>query len=318
MRTDNGISPVIAVVVLIGLVVIASAIIGLTMLATMENVSGTPPDVRFQVSADGVCLYHAGGDALPLRNLVFYDTSTKKPIEVKNIELIKGGGTILKFEGDDDKSFELNVWETGDKIRIISGKLSELSIVGPDSRNHPALLYMGANAMVMPIGDMVPDEWIETVVPVVPTGPEMPEIPLDINPGIFEDLIQIQKNNDNKGIKFDEKQLIINGVLVDSYDYNVTNKDEDIWIIVSPEYGEGHTQNTTITVNVYSLVNDTYELIYSPPAIPDTQGLHDVILKIPNNYLIQGDLCYVTIYREGSKNGIIKYAQKTVVIRLIH
>ncbi|MDU9376106.1 hypothetical protein McpSp1_06960 [Methanocorpusculaceae archaeon Sp1] len=198
MRTDNGISPVIAVVVLIGLVVIASAIIGLTMLATMENVSGTPPDVRFQVSADGVSLYHAGGDALPLRNLIFYDTSTKKRV---NVTLIKGGGAIATSGNTGDNSFD-SVWETGDKIRIISGKLSELSIVGPDSRNHPALLYMGANAMVLPIGDMVPDEWIETVVPV-PTVPPVPPVPPVIN-GDFTGGNRIFNN-----LKFGENLIIL-------------------------------------------------------------------------------------------------------------
>ena len=56
---------------------------------------------------------------------------------------------------------EGQVWETGDKISFNDGVLSVLSIVGLDSRNHPALLYMGTSAAVLPVGDMVPDEWTE-------------------------------------------------------------------------------------------------------------------------------------------------------------
>ena len=50
---DDGLSPVIAIVMLIGMVAIAGAIIGLSMFAALDDAAGTLPDVRFQVSADG-------------------------------------------------------------------------------------------------------------------------------------------------------------------------------------------------------------------------------------------------------------------------
>ncbi|MCQ2356494.1 MAG: hypothetical protein MJ014_05705, partial [Methanocorpusculum sp.] len=59
---------------LIGMVAAAGFLIGLAMFAGVGGCIGeTLPDVRFQASADGISLYHAGGDALPLKNLVFYD-----------------------------------------------------------------------------------------------------------------------------------------------------------------------------------------------------------------------------------------------------
>ena len=70
---DDGVTPVIAVAVLIGMVAVAGFLIGLAMFAALGDASRTLPDVRFQVSADGKSLYHAGGDALPLQSLVFYD-----------------------------------------------------------------------------------------------------------------------------------------------------------------------------------------------------------------------------------------------------
>lgn len=49
------------------------------------------------------------------------------------------------------------MWETRDKIQF--AELEGLSIVGLDSRGNPALLWRGMNAMVLPVGDMVPDIW---------------------------------------------------------------------------------------------------------------------------------------------------------------
>lgn len=164
MKADDGVAPVVAIAVLIGLVAVAGALIGLTMFAAMEDAAGTLPDVRFQVSADGKSLYHAGGDALPLKNLVFYNTALK---DEAKIFLMKSGSEekITPDEGD--------VWETGDRI-LVDGPLAVLSIVGLDSRNHPALLYLGADAdaAVLPVGDMVPDEWTWTAVPTKPTEQE--------------------------------------------------------------------------------------------------------------------------------------------------
>lgn len=148
---DDGVTPVIAVVLMIGLIAVAGAVIGLVMFAALDDASGTLPDVRFQASADGVSLYHAGGDVLPLKSLVFYDGEMNP---VPSVQLIKGGSTdaVSPAEGD--------VWETGDKMRFDEGVLTSLSIIGQDSRGNPALLWRGVNAMVLPIGDMVPDEWI--------------------------------------------------------------------------------------------------------------------------------------------------------------
>ena len=152
MKADDGVAPVVAVALLIGLVAVAGAIIGLTMFAALEDATGTLPDVRFQVSADGKSLYHAGGDALPLKNLVFYNTTSKKNVSV---QLMKSGSA------EAETSLDGEVWETGDRISFDENILKVLSIVGLDCRNRPALLYLGADAVVLPVGDMVPDEWGE-------------------------------------------------------------------------------------------------------------------------------------------------------------
>ncbi|HJJ96872.1 MAG TPA: hypothetical protein O0X38_04450, partial [Methanocorpusculum sp.] len=68
---------------------------------------------------------------------------------VPDFTLIKGGST------DAASPEEQDVWETGDRIQF--DELEGLSIVGLDSRGHPALLWRGVNAMVLPVGDMVPD-----------------------------------------------------------------------------------------------------------------------------------------------------------------
>ena len=147
---DDGVTPVIAVAMLIGMVAVAGIIISLAMFAALGEASGTLPDVRFQASADGKSLYHAGGDALPLKSLVFYD---KGMMLIPNFQLIKGGSTeAASLE-------EQEVWETGDRIQF--DELEGLSIVGLDSRGNPALLWRGVNAMVLPVGDMVPDVWEE-------------------------------------------------------------------------------------------------------------------------------------------------------------
>lgn len=83
MRSDGSVSPVVTVALLIGLVAVAGAIIGRTMFAVLEDAAGTLLDVRFQVSADGKSLYHAGGDALPLRDLTSYDTLVKDRDQAK-------------------------------------------------------------------------------------------------------------------------------------------------------------------------------------------------------------------------------------------
>lgn len=44
--------------------------------------------------------------------------------------------------------------------------MSMLSVVGLDSRNVPVMLWMGANAVALPVGDMVPDEWKDVPIPV--------------------------------------------------------------------------------------------------------------------------------------------------------
>lgn len=59
------------------------------------------------------------------------------------------------------------IWKTGELLTFVGDNvnvLKTLSIVGLDSRNHPAVLRMDADAVVLPIGDMVPDEraWTPT------------------------------------------------------------------------------------------------------------------------------------------------------------
>ncbi|MDV0442457.1 type IV pilin N-terminal domain-containing protein [Methanorbis furvi] len=252
MKSDDGVSPVVAVALLIGLVVTAGAVIGLVMLSTLEDASGTIPDVRFQTSVDGKSLYHAGGDALPLRNLVFYDTAAR---ENMSVQLVKGGNT---YAGSlDDK-----IWETGDKIQVPNGKLSVLSIVGLDSKNYPALLYMGANAAVLPIGDMVPDEWKEQQS----GGEEEPDFPYVLDPEItvsWQDIIARVQNSDwiPKGTNIE------NNILVDettgkyyyvyvSYTTTITEKD-----IQNPIEDFVNSKNNAVAIDfsqkIYTYENDT-------------------------------------------------------------
>ncbi|MDV0442696.1 type IV pilin N-terminal domain-containing protein [Methanorbis rubei] len=297
MKTDEGISPVIAIVVLIGLVIIAGAIIGLTMFASMENASGTLPDVRFQVSADGVSLYHAGGDSLPLKNLIFYDTSARQSMVV---QLIKSGSDSAV----PDNQFELNVWETGDKIRIIGGKLDVLSIVGPDSRNHPALLYMGVNAAVLPIGDMVPDEWIEIIVPVEP--PEKPEDPKGLT-ALNEMLLLLTIGNtniiDGKNDMFKQYP--------DYYQYTGSISGGSFTInLETNSYGANYDGDRNIHVAFF---NQTGEQIGGGNNYSFGNARKTQVMSIPAG-VMPGDWCYMTISGKNKNTGQIDSV--TIIIRM--
>ncbi|MDV0442695.1 type IV pilin N-terminal domain-containing protein [Methanorbis rubei] len=309
MKTDEGISPVIAIVVLIGFVIIAGAIISLTMFGTMEDMSGTLPDVRFQVSADGVSLYHAGGDSLPLRNLVFYDTLSKQNMTV---QLIKGGANSEIDSVRDHDLFELSVWETGDKIRIIGGNLVALSIVGPDSRNHPALLYMGANAAVLPIGDMVPDEWIETP-PTPPTPPVIPPTPPNFgDKNLIDDIFQPSQNSyfdfgSNPKVNLQEKIRL--------QELNITYPlpGDNTPVELKPQWSK--YEWTKVTVTVYN--NETGAVVY--PTTYQLVEKNDVMttIRIPHDILKTGYVCHITIEIWKDKNMENLVARQTVVITFI-
>lgn len=152
MRSDEGIAPVIAIVLLLSMVVAAGVIVGLSMFSALESAAGTAPDVRFSSSADNLSVYHAGGEVLYKKDLVFYDTDKKTSIPADSIKL---------FTADGSSSTTWTEWATGDRLEIgNAAQLSVLSIVGLDSRSRPALLYMGSAARVLPLGSMVPDEWL--------------------------------------------------------------------------------------------------------------------------------------------------------------
>lgn len=167
--------------------------------------------MRFQVSADGKSLYHAGGDALPLKDLIFYNTSVNDKIQA-NIT-----GSVEKTSGDK------GIWRTGELLTFAGDNvnvLKTLSIVGLDSRNRPAVLWMGANAVALPVGDMVPDEWAWTPTMTQTPKPEIPAFPEpNLNEDKFTDLIQ-----SNQGVKFGGISLFYDGKFVDSIQYQVNSE----------------------------------------------------------------------------------------------
>ncbi|MDU9376120.1 hypothetical protein McpSp1_07100 [Methanocorpusculaceae archaeon Sp1] len=274
MMSDDGVSPVVAVALLIGLVVTAGAVIGLVMLSTLEDASGTMPDVRFQTSVDGKSLYHAGGDALPLRNLVFYDTAAR---ENMSVQLVKGGNT---YAGSlDDK-----IWETGDKIQVPNGKLSVLSIVGLDSKNYPALLYMGANAAVLPIGDMVPDEWKEQQGGGEGREKEdwEPDIPYIIDKKIVVSWQDIITKITDKGMN------IQNNILVDEktgkyyyvyFPYTVTISKADTLNPIEDfvnKLSQGNKVEIDFSKKIYTYENDTEDVLNSGRLWKTVNGITDI------------------------------------------
>ncbi|MDE2518821.1 MAG: type IV pilin N-terminal domain-containing protein [Methanocorpusculum sp.] len=273
MKADEGVAPVVAIALLIGLVAIAGALIGLSMFAALENAAGTPPDVRFQVSADGQSLYHAGGDVLPLKNLVFYDTAKKENVEGM---LIKSGSSTGSSPAETD------VWATGDKIQFGEGILNVLSIVGLDSRNRPALLYMGAKAMVLPVGDMVPDEWDRDTpgpIGVIPTP-----TPVGTGDKIFQ--------QQNEHLTFGNVSLLKepeqgHKQLIRELSYPVTDESPNIEVF----FESGNSNHKFhIIVTVYD--RDTGNSVFS-----DKMNIehNSSTITIPVDKIKKGYVCHVTV-----------------------
>lgn len=294
-KADEGVAPVVAVALLIGLVAVAGAIIGLSMFAALEEASGALPDVRFQVSADGKSLYHAGGDALPLKNLVFYDTSTKKNVTA---QLIKNGKSAV------ETSLEEAVWETGDRISF-DGALGVLSIVGLDSRNRPALLYLGADAVVLSVGDMVPDEW--TAVPPKPIGPTPVPTPSGGDTLGAQDVF-----NPNDKLSFGNIELISNKKLnKNPVNYPLSEGDTKINVVFD-------SQNSNKNQKMYVVVYDQQNNVVGQgnPNPVDIFTNNEGTSIIPTDILKKGYVCNVTIEILDKNNGNIVY-RGTVSITIV-
>lgn len=293
MSSDDGVSPVVAVALLIGLVAVAGAIIGLTMFAALEDAAGTPPDVRFQVSADGKSLYHAGGDALPLKNLIFYDTS------VTDKELANITGSLTKKSGDK------GIWRTGELLTFAEDNvLKTLSIVGLDSRNRPAVLWMGADAVVLPVGDMVPDEW--TWIPTTMQTPFKPVvIPTPIPTG-------------EEGIFHNNQDVFLFGdvPLIES-----TGQGQSAKLISTLSYPQP-SQETKV---VFDMHNNDYKLTKFNVTVYNSDGTKifttpwkEVKHKMSGSIEIEADnlktgyICHVTVevYKEENKRS---YCRTTVI-----
>ena len=279
MQADEGVAPVVAVALLIGLVAVAGAIIGLSMFAALEDASGTLPDVRFQASADNQSLYHAGGDALPLKNLVFYDTSTRKSPSL--IQLTKNGQT------KPETSLEGEVWETGDKITFSDNVLKALSIVGLDSRNHPALLYMGVDAAVLPIGEMVPDEWVE--VTPTPVGPVVVPTPVPTgggeggNAGEWLGTGQTQKDE----VTFGTTGLLDGNILTLKVSYPQPDNEENVIFKLGNAADVGYSR---INVTAY---DSAWKQVFQK--IDGQKNKADISISIPSANLKDGYTVYVVI-----------------------
>ena len=301
-KADEGVAPVVAVALLIGLVAVAGAIIGLSMFAALEDAAGTPPDVRFQVSADGKSLYHAGGDALPLKNLVFYDTSTKD--EAHDVSLIKSGSTKA------ETSLDGEVWETGDRISF-GGALDVLSIVGLDSRNRPALLYLGADAVVLPVGDMVPDEW--TAVPPKPIGPTPVPTPVPTGGGEGGNTDGwLSTDTNNKDIvKFGDLELLQGKslTLAAEFPHPTTNTNVRFKVGNAKEVGY-----CSINVTVF---NSEWSPVFGPKMWERKNKL-DTEIGIDPQYLVTGNKVYFTIemWEKNKEPPAMAGFRRTIVITI--
>lgn len=301
LQADAGVSPVVAVVLLMGLVAVAGAIIGLSMVAALEDAAGTLPDVRFQASADNQSLYHAGGDALPLKNLVFYDTSTRE--SPQSVQLTKNGQTEAKT------SLEGEVWETGDKITFGANVLKALSIVGLDSRNHPALLYRGVDAAVLPIGDMVPDAWKETTpTPIGPTPVPTPEV---VPTPSGEDTTENKNDfNPNDKLLFGTMNLIQDKILNKnpSSPYQIEEGVTQIRV-------EFDSQNSNKNQKMYVVVYDQQNNIVGQgdPNPVDIALNADGTSNIPTEILKKGYHCKVTIEIYNKNTNELEYRGTTTI-----
>lgn len=279
LQADAGVSPVVAVVLLMGLVAIAGAIIGLSMVAALEDAAGTLPDVRFQASADNQSLYHAGGDALPLGSLVFYNTATRQSLS--SVQLTKNGQNTAE-----ETSLAGEVWETGDKITFGADVLKALSIVGLDSRNHPALLYRGVDAAVLPIGDMVPDAWKETTPTPVPT-PDVPGVvptPVPINSE------ESPFHANQESFTFGDESLLEGGKgkvpLKESLTYTAKGNTPVTFVMSNNDM-----KKIKFFVTVY---NERGEVIFSDEREVVKKN-QPVAIEIKSEYLKPGYVCHVTV-----------------------
>lgn len=278
MKADEGVAPVVAVALLIGLVAVAGAIIGLTMFAAMEEASGTPPDVRFQTSANDSLLYHAGGEVLYKKELVFYDTSKGSEKNTANIS------DRVRINGKTDWT----TWSTGQAIETPLGtNVSMLSVVGLDSRNVPVMLWMGANAAALPIGDMVPDEWGE--VAPKPIGPTPVPTPVPIGgDGGSDTADYLNSGSSGKDtVKFGNVNLLNGKILTLEIEYPHPAEDTPVMFII----GNANYKINKINLTIYN--KEWGDVVYSI----EKQGKRDEILnvKIAPNYLNEGYTCYIII-----------------------
>lgn len=310
LQADAGVSPVVAVVLLMGLVAIAGAIIGLSMVAALEDAAGTLPDVRFQASADNQSLYHAGGDALPLGSLVFYNTATRQSLS--SVQLTKNGQNTAE-----ETSLAGEVWETGDKITFGADVLKALSIIGLDSRNHPALLYRGVDAAVLPIGDMVPDAWKETTpTPIGPTPVPTPDVPgvvpTPVPTGAATDLFHQHDSFTFGNMEFDGtdlEKIIVSGNPVE---YELSGATGVMFNAQSSNYKWSHVNVSIYDTEGKPIPIDPHELWVEK----NKQGS----FEIPSEKLHNGYIVHVTFSRwdDNTKTYPTSYPdfRQTMVIRI--
>lgn len=245
-KKDSGVSPVVAVVSMIAVIVVCFSIIAVGMIAYTEGAAQGVPNVQFQKGADKLHLYLVAGDIIHFEDLKFYD-ETGEVIFVNNI----------------------GIWSPN--VPLVTDKEVKI-IVGKNRQGNDVIIYRDSGAPVLPTGDMVPDTFPTPNINV-PSGP-----PYNFNNlYTWQELIDAAKNSpDQSGISssYDPNGYITTAgrVFVDD--------NETYWVW---QRANGHVsyQNGVDNVSVEEYLADLYMNIYSETS--DDLDVDDIVAN-PYNY----------------------------------
>lgn len=140
-KSNDAVSPVIATVAMIGLVITCLSIVMLTLVGVTIDSAQSPPVAHFQASANSTYVYLTGGDPLLLENLIFYDEE---------------GGIVNVVFYDGDNSLTGGFWYPGQYAAATDGNISIITV---NHNGNDYLIYRATAFSVLPVGSMVPDWW---------------------------------------------------------------------------------------------------------------------------------------------------------------
>jgi flagellin-like protein len=140
---DSAVSPVIAVILLVAMIVTSIAVIGIIVIDYTQDSVAAKPNLQVRASADNTLIYHAGGSVIELSNLRIY-TANGSELKTADILINNASGRTT--------------WSTGETIQSNLSGDPISSIVAPDRNGNDVLLYY-MSPMVL-TGDMVPDTWV--------------------------------------------------------------------------------------------------------------------------------------------------------------